>query len=139
MRVWSWKKVCSCRRSRRASSRAPHWTSTRHSSSDSRATSPPARPSRAHNARGARFHARSPVPARAFDTSRYLPRFSSLSSHASSLARHFAGWKGALERVHRDVLAYFANFVNGMELLKQALTQRPTIWNSDLNFDTPSG
>lgn len=40
------------------------------------------------------------------------------------LVRDFAAsWKTAIDKIHRDILAYFANFVNGMEVLKQVLTQ----------------
>ncbi|KAJ8604162.1 hypothetical protein CTAYLR_008571 [Chrysophaeum taylorii] len=40
------------------------------------------------------------------------------------LVRDFAAtWKTAIDKIHRDILAYFANFLNGMEVLKQVLTQ----------------
>ena len=40
------------------------------------------------------------------------------------LTRDFAAtWKNAILQVNSDVLSYFANFVNGMEVLKQVLTQ----------------
>mmetsp|Transcript_6624 Transcript_6624/g.9278 ORF Transcript_6624/g.9278 Transcript_6624/m.9278 type:complete len:248 (+) Transcript_6624:1590-2333(+) len=44
--------------------------------------------------------------------------------HIQQHVRDFAAsWKQAIEKVYRDVLASFANFVNGMEILKQVLTQ----------------
>eukprot|EP00611_Tribonema_gayanum_P019451 TRINITY_DN336_c0_g1_i1.p1 TRINITY_DN336_c0_g1~~TRINITY_DN336_c0_g1_i1.p1 ORF type:complete len:749 (+),score=271.71 TRINITY_DN336_c0_g1_i1:64-2247(+) len=40
------------------------------------------------------------------------------------LVRDFAAtWKSALEAINQDVLASFSNFRNGMEILKQVLTQ----------------
>ena len=46
------------------------------------------------------------------------------SRQVERLVRDFAAtWKSAIEKVHKDVLASFANFINGMELLKQVLTQ----------------
>ena len=40
------------------------------------------------------------------------------------LTRDFAAtWKNAISRVNEDVLTLFASFVNGMEVLKQVLTQ----------------
>lgn len=41
-----------------------------------------------------------------------------------TLIREFSvNWKAAIEQVNRDVLSYFSNFRNGMEILKQVLTQ----------------
>ena len=41
-----------------------------------------------------------------------------------SLVLEFASnWKSAIEQINRDVLSYFSNFRNGMEILKQVLTQ----------------
>jgi len=41
-----------------------------------------------------------------------------------SLVRDFSqAWRGGVKQVNDDVLAYFANFRNGMEILKQVLTQ----------------
>ena len=41
-----------------------------------------------------------------------------------SLIREFSsGWKAAIEQINRNVLSYFSNFRNGMEILKQVLTQ----------------
>lgn len=41
-----------------------------------------------------------------------------------SLAREFAvNWKANIELINRNVLSYFSNFRNGMEILKQVLTQ----------------
>jgi len=43
---------------------------------------------------------------------------------AEGLVREFAAtWKGGIEGINQDVMAYFANFRNGMEILKQVLTQ----------------
>jgi len=43
---------------------------------------------------------------------------------AEQLVREFAAsWKAGIEAIYRDVMAYFANFKNGMEILKQVLTQ----------------
>lgn len=40
------------------------------------------------------------------------------------LIREFSStWKGAIEQINRNVLSYFSNFRNGMEILKQVLTQ----------------
>ena len=40
------------------------------------------------------------------------------------VARDFAeNWQQALDEVNRDVIVHFASFVNGMEILKQALKQ----------------
>ena len=40
------------------------------------------------------------------------------------LVRDFAtNWKQGIEQINRDVLSFFANFRNGMEVLKQSLTQ----------------
>uniref|UniRef100_A0A7S1B6C6 Vps52 C-terminal domain-containing protein n=1 Tax=Corethron hystrix TaxID=216773 RepID=A0A7S1B6C6_9STRA len=40
------------------------------------------------------------------------------------LLRDFAAtWKKTIERINRNVLSYFSSFRNGMEILKQALTQ----------------
>lgn len=41
-----------------------------------------------------------------------------------SLVLEFAStWKSGIEQINRDVLSFFANFRNGMEILKQVLTQ----------------
>ena len=41
-----------------------------------------------------------------------------------SLVREFAStWKQGIEQINRNVLSFFANFRNGMEVLKQILTQ----------------
>eukprot|EP01038_Epipyxis_sp_PR26KG_P011064 gene11064-14850_t len=41
-----------------------------------------------------------------------------------SLVREFASnWRTGIQQVNDDVLSYFANFRNGMEILKQVLTQ----------------
>lgn len=41
-----------------------------------------------------------------------------------SLIREFSSsWKPAIEQINRNVLSYFSNFRNGMEILKQVLTQ----------------
>lgn len=41
-----------------------------------------------------------------------------------SLVHDFASnWKSGIEQINRDVLSYFSNFRNGMEILKQVLTQ----------------
>ena len=43
---------------------------------------------------------------------------------AEALVWEFAGgWRAGIEGVNQDVLAFFANFRTGMEILKQALTQ----------------
>ena len=40
------------------------------------------------------------------------------------LVREFSsGWKAGIQRINENVMAYFANFRNGMEILKQVLTQ----------------
>lgn len=40
------------------------------------------------------------------------------------VVRHFASnWKAAMDRVHQYVMVSFTNFSNGMEILKQVLTQ----------------
>ena len=40
------------------------------------------------------------------------------------LIREFSSsWKPAIEQINRNVLSYFSNFRNGMEILKQVLTQ----------------
>eukprot|EP00927_Polykrikos_kofoidii_P048378 TRINITY_DN4265_c0_g1_i1.p1 TRINITY_DN4265_c0_g1~~TRINITY_DN4265_c0_g1_i1.p1 ORF type:complete len:729 (-),score=172.15 TRINITY_DN4265_c0_g1_i1:122-2260(-) len=40
------------------------------------------------------------------------------------VVRHFSGnWKAAMDRIHHYVMASFTNFSNGMEILKQVLTQ----------------
>jgi hypothetical protein len=40
------------------------------------------------------------------------------------LIREFSStWKSAIEQINRDVMSYFSNFRNGMEILKQVLTQ----------------
>jgi hypothetical protein len=41
-----------------------------------------------------------------------------------SLVREFsANWRTGIQQINDDVLSYFANFRNGMEILKQVLTQ----------------
>lgn len=41
-----------------------------------------------------------------------------------SLVREFStNWKAGIEQINRNVLSYFSNFRNGMEILKQVLTQ----------------
>lgn len=41
-----------------------------------------------------------------------------------SLVRDFASnWKTGIQQINDNVLKYFANFRNGMEILKQVLTQ----------------
>jgi hypothetical protein len=41
-----------------------------------------------------------------------------------SLVQNFqANWKSSMEEINRNVLSYFSNFRNGMEILKQVLTQ----------------
>jgi vacuolar protein sorting-associated protein 52 len=41
-----------------------------------------------------------------------------------SLVQSFqANWKSGMEEINRNVLSYFSNFRNGMEILKQVLTQ----------------
>ena len=41
-----------------------------------------------------------------------------------SLVREFAStWRPGMEAINRNVLSYFSNFRNGMEILKQVLTQ----------------
>jgi hypothetical protein len=41
-----------------------------------------------------------------------------------ALVREFAAsWRNGIQHINDDVLAYFANFRNGMEILKQVLTQ----------------
>ena len=41
-----------------------------------------------------------------------------------TLVKDFSGaWRGGIQQINDDVLAYFANFRNGMEILKQVLTQ----------------
>ena len=41
-----------------------------------------------------------------------------------SLVRDFAAnWRVGIQQINDDVLHYFANFRNGMEILKQVLTQ----------------
>mmetsp|Transcript_4401 Transcript_4401/g.7830 ORF Transcript_4401/g.7830 Transcript_4401/m.7830 type:complete len:769 (+) Transcript_4401:38-2344(+) len=41
-----------------------------------------------------------------------------------SLVHEFASsWKSGIEQINRNVLSYFSNFRNGMEILKQVLTQ----------------
>jgi hypothetical protein len=40
------------------------------------------------------------------------------------LVREFSSnWKSGMEQINRNVLSYFSNFRNGMEILKQVLTQ----------------
>lgn len=40
------------------------------------------------------------------------------------LVRDFAAtWRTAIDKIHRDILSLFANFINGKEVLKQVLTQ----------------
>lgn len=64
------------------------------------------------------------------DTTPTTPRTPKSSSDAidpalvDRLVRDFAAtWKTAIDKIHNDILAYFSNFVNGMEVLKQLLTQ----------------
>lgn len=46
------------------------------------------------------------------------------SSVVTGLVSHFAGhWKKDLASIDADVIKYFANFKNGMDVLKQVLTQ----------------
>ena len=41
-----------------------------------------------------------------------------------SLVREFSSnWKTGVQQINDDVMLYFANFRNGMEILKQVLTQ----------------
>lgn len=41
-------------------------------------------------------------------------------STVEGLVREFAAsWKSGIEAINQDVLAYFSNFRNGMEILKQ--------------------
>lgn len=41
-----------------------------------------------------------------------------------ALVRDFAtNWRAGIQQINDDVLKYFANFRNGMEILKQVLTQ----------------
>lgn len=41
-----------------------------------------------------------------------------------NLVRNFStSWKGGIEQINNNVLSYFSNFRNGMEILKQVLTQ----------------
>ena len=45
-------------------------------------------------------------------------------SVVESLVREFSSnWKSGIEQINRNVLSYFSNFRNGMEILKQVLTQ----------------
>lgn len=45
-------------------------------------------------------------------------------SIVEGLVRDFAAsWRRGIESINRDVLSYFSNFRNGMEILKQVLTQ----------------
>ncbi len=72
-------------------------------------------------------------------------------SNVESLVRDFAAsWRKGIESINRDVLSYFSNFRNGMEILKQVLTQlllyytrfqeiirktwrnKPPVWTKDL-------
>jgi hypothetical protein len=72
-------------------------------------------------------------------------------STVEGLVRDFAAsWRKGIESINRDVLSYFSNFRNGMEILKQVLTQlllyytrfqeiirktwrnKPPIWTKDL-------
>jgi hypothetical protein len=46
------------------------------------------------------------------------------AQEVEALVLSFASsWKSNIERINRDVLSYFSNFRNGMEILKQVLTQ----------------
>ena len=46
------------------------------------------------------------------------------SQVVETLVREFAtSWKIGIEQINRNVLSYFSNFRNGMEILKQVLTQ----------------
>ena len=57
---------------------------------------------------------------------------------AEALVRDFAAtWKAGIEGINQDVMAYFANFRNGMEILKQvrrdlALSPRVSGWQHTL-------
>mmetsp|Transcript_20438 Transcript_20438/g.34213 ORF Transcript_20438/g.34213 Transcript_20438/m.34213 type:complete len:714 (-) Transcript_20438:96-2237(-) len=45
-------------------------------------------------------------------------------ARVEALARDFgSNWRAGIQQINDDVLAYFANFRNGMEILKQVLTQ----------------
>jgi len=40
------------------------------------------------------------------------------------VVRHFSqNWKSAMDKIHQYVMVSFTNFSNGMEILKQVLTQ----------------
>ncbi|RHY22316.1 hypothetical protein DYB32_009536, partial [Aphanomyces invadans] len=46
------------------------------------------------------------------------------SSKVEKIVREFnAQWKAGIETIHANVMKYFSNFRNGMEILKQVLTQ----------------
>lgn len=46
------------------------------------------------------------------------------ATQTENLVREFASsWRSGIQQINDDVLAYFANFRNGMEILKQVLTQ----------------
>lgn len=46
------------------------------------------------------------------------------SNVVENLVRDFASsWKAGIEQINKNVLTYFSNFRNGMEILKQVLTQ----------------
>lgn len=48
-------------------------------------------------------------------------RFSVDEGAIESLVKEFAiNWKSGIQQINDDVLAYFANYRNGMEILKQA-------------------
>ena len=46
------------------------------------------------------------------------------SALVESIVRSFAtNWKQGIEQINKNVLSYFSNFRNGLEILKQCLTQ----------------
>ena len=50
--------------------------------------------------------------------------FTTYTNEAAALAKSFsASWRAAIAAANADVLRLFANFVNGVEVLKQVLTQ----------------
>jgi vacuolar protein sorting-associated protein 52 len=53
-------------------------------------------------------------------TSSTTERFNLDESLVESLVREFASsWRTGIQQINDDVLKYFANFRNGMEILKQ--------------------
>ena len=51
-------------------------------------------------------------------------KFTLDEAQVETLVRDFAStWKTGIQQINDNVLAYFANFRNGMEILKQVLTQ----------------